>query len=83
MQLDLFPTSVHLRCIDPERNRRRFYAMSVQRDLFGEWELIREWGRIGRAGRLRRDHYASVRDALGALATLEKRKPARGSRAAS
>ena len=35
-QLELFTTDVHLRCIDPASNKRRFYAMSVQRTLFGE-----------------------------------------------
>ncbi|MEM1364057.1 MAG: WGR domain-containing protein, partial [Pseudomonadota bacterium] len=34
-------------------NKRRFYALSVQRTLFGEWALVREWGRIGVGGRLR------------------------------
>ncbi|MCP4781752.1 MAG: WGR domain-containing protein [Hyphomicrobium sp.] len=28
----------------------RFYAMSVQPNLFGQWSLLREWGRIGSAG---------------------------------
>ena len=43
-QLELFPTDVHLRCIDPASNKRRFYALSVQRTLLGEWALVREWG---------------------------------------
>jgi predicted DNA-binding WGR domain protein len=32
---------------------RRFYGLDVQRDVFGQWCLIREWGRIGRGGRMR------------------------------
>ena len=38
---------MHLRRIDPDRNMARFYTMSVQPNLFGEWLLLREWGRIG------------------------------------
>ena len=38
--------SMHLRRIDPDRNMARFYTMSVQPTLFGEWALLREWGRI-------------------------------------
>lgn len=34
--------------IDPARNMQRFYAVTVQPNLFGEWTLVREWGRIGR-----------------------------------
>ncbi|XWN32719.1 MAG: hypothetical protein ROR55_06385 [Devosia sp.] len=37
MQLDLFPTDIHLRCVDPTSNKQRFYAISVQRTLFGDW----------------------------------------------
>ena len=31
----------------------RYYRMDVQPDLFGEWCLMREWGRIGSAGQTR------------------------------
>ena len=78
MQLDLFPTSLHLRCIDPSKNKRRFYSLSVQRTLFGEWELVREWGRIGRAGRMRHDPYRSAGEALDALRALARTKSRRG-----
>ncbi|MCZ8272006.1 MAG: WGR domain-containing protein [Beijerinckiaceae bacterium] len=44
MQLDMFPTTIRLQCIDPAKNKRRFYMMQVQPTLFGEWELLREWG---------------------------------------
>lgn len=32
---------------------RRFYVMDVQPDLFGQWLVIREWGRIGSPGHMR------------------------------
>ena len=38
---------MHLYRIDHNRNMARFYSMQVQRTLFGEWTLLREWGRIG------------------------------------
>lgn len=50
MQLDLFPTSISLRCIDPALNKRRFYSMDVQPHFFGEWELVCQWGWIGTHG---------------------------------
>jgi predicted DNA-binding WGR domain protein len=31
----------------------RFYKLDVQPTLFGEWTLVREWGRIGRPGTVR------------------------------
>ena len=43
-------SAVILRRIDAAQNMARFYLLDVQPDLFGGWSLIREWGRIGRAG---------------------------------
>ena len=78
VQLDLFPTDLHLRCVDPASNKRRFYALSVQPTLFGEWVLVREWGRIGRGGQLRSDPYPSAGLALDALRELARHKARRG-----
>ncbi|WP_380058995.1 WGR domain-containing protein (plasmid) [Falsihalocynthiibacter sp. SS001] len=41
---------VRLEKINPAEHQKRFYAMNVTQTLFGEWCLIREWGRIGSAG---------------------------------
>ena len=30
-----------------------FYAIQIQRDLLGRWQVIREWGRSGSPGTLR------------------------------
>jgi predicted DNA-binding WGR domain protein len=79
-QLDMFPDTLHLRCIDPANNKRRFYAMSIEPTLFGEWSLVREWGRIGRGGRVRRDVFRSAGEALDALAALAEKKVRRGYR---
>ena len=43
---------IHLTRTDPARNMARFYTMALQPTLFGEWALLKEWGRIGSAGRL-------------------------------
>jgi hypothetical protein len=44
-------TAIILHRTDPAKHMRRFYRLDVQPDLFGAWCLIREWGRIGSAGR--------------------------------
>ena len=33
--------------IDADKNMARFYKLVVQPTLFGEWSLVREWGRMG------------------------------------
>ncbi len=69
-------TLLHRR--DPQRNMARFYAVSVERSLFGEFMLVRQWGRIGRRGREQSEWYASASDASGAGDRLVQAKRRRG-----
>ena len=69
---------VYLRRIDPELHMARFYALAVDRDLFGQWLLVREWGRIGMSCRARHDPHGSEAEAFAALAALARTKRARG-----
>jgi len=77
-QLDLFPTSLQLCRIDPERNMQRFYRVSLQTDLFGGCTLIREWGRMGSGGRVRQDGFENEEQAVSALVALSAAKIRRG-----
>jgi predicted DNA-binding WGR domain protein len=45
-------SSVTLKRVNPAMNMRRFYNLTVERDLFGQTVLVRAWGRIGKAGRV-------------------------------
>ena len=47
-----FPRVRLTRC-DLARNMRRFYALSLEPNLFGETTLVRNWGRIGTSGQSR------------------------------
>lgn len=82
IQLDVFPTDVQMRRIDPSRNMRRFYRMSVQRDLFGHASLVREWGRIGLRGQQLIETHADEGSAVTALMKLAAAKKRRGYEAA-
>jgi predicted DNA-binding WGR domain protein len=70
--------SVYLTRIRAEKNERRFYALEINADLFGDVLLARNWGRIGTAGRLRLDPHASFAMAQTALAKMERAKRRRG-----
>lgn len=72
------PDAVILRRTDPGRNMARFYRMDIQPDLFGEWRLVREWGRIGQAGQLRQAIYPSQAEARIALERHCRVKEKRG-----
>ena len=77
-QAALFPDRLLLRRIDPVRKMRRFYLMTVQRDLFGGVSLIREWGRIGSSGQVSVDHFLDEGQAVDALSDIAKAKRKRG-----
>ncbi len=71
LALPLFP--VAMRRVEPARNMARFYSLDVERDLFGRVVLVRRWGRIGTAGKVRLDEYEGEGAALAALHALERR----------
>lgn len=81
-QMEVFPTVVDLKRIDPSLNMRRFYRVSVQPDLFGGVCLIREWGRIGFRGQMLIEQHEDEGRAVTALLKLAATKTRRGYRAA-
>ena len=62
----------------PAQKMARFYRMAVMPNLFGEWTLYREWGRIGQGGQVRMDWFEDANQAVAALVTLETSKRQRG-----
>lgn len=62
----------------PERNMARFYALEIERDLFGHVVGHRRWGRIGTRGRDICVAYSSMDAALQAHARLDQAKRGRG-----
>lgn len=62
----------------PEKNQFRFYRMDVQPTLFNEWSLVREWGRIGRQGRVVIDTFGTLDEAHSAFDRKAAEKQRRG-----
>ncbi len=60
-------TAITMHRSDPARNLHRYYRLDVQRDLFGAWCFIREWGRIGRAVQVRIVLFSTPDEAQAAL----------------
>jgi predicted DNA-binding WGR domain protein len=63
--------------IDAVRNKYRFYMVYVSQNLFGEWNLVREWGRIGSPGTVRCETFDSeghARDAEQRTLRLRMRR---------
>ncbi|MDO3445477.1 WGR domain-containing protein [Agrobacterium sp. V1] len=66
---------------EPSKNMARFYALSIERDLFGELCLMRRWGRIGARGQTMLHRFGQELDAVAMFLELARRKRARGYRA--
>lgn len=69
---------MYLTRVEQASNLYRFYRMQIVRDLFGDWGLEREWGRIGSSGRCRTDWFATEIAAKDARFTLHMQKSKRG-----
>ena len=86
LQLDLvdwigtapLPERVYLRRVDPGRNMRRFYSLAIECTLFGEYALVREWGRLGRGGQVKITAFQSSREAESSFIRLRREKERRG-----
>lgn len=63
---------------DPAQNMARFYAISIQPNLFGGVSLMRNWGRIGSGGQLRCDLFDDVGSVEVAQEALVRAKRSRG-----
>ena len=72
------PHSTRLQKRDPEHNQYRYYLLTVQPNLFGTWSLVREWGRIGRPGRMQIDLCDTREEAAAAFERKLRQKQRRG-----
>jgi len=71
---------IYLTKRDAAKNMARFYALDVQPTLFGDWALVKEWGRIGRAGQGRSSLYGERVQAEAMLGRELDRRIKRGYR---
>ena len=76
----LYSAPCHLQRIDAPDNIWRFYTLTLAPDLFGGVTLVREWGRIGQDGTVRRRHFTDEAAAVQELNRIARRKIRRGYR---
>ena len=69
----------HLTKIDHSVNQCRYYSLRVDRDLFGGWTLIRQWGRLDKnGGAIRMESFESEEVATNRLIQINQQKRKRG-----
>lgn len=74
------PYRLYIERIDPSKNMARYYALSIEPNLFGGTSLVRSWGRIGSRGQQKIHVFDSEAKAVDLLLTLLRRKRSRGYR---
>lgn len=74
----MYLTYLELR--DKSNDMQRFYHIFVTPGLFGDWSLVREWGRVGSPGTVRKDWFGTEEDAVIAAEKLCKEKQRKGYR---
>jgi predicted DNA-binding WGR domain protein len=72
------PYQLYVERTDARKNMARFYAMSIEPNLFGEACLIRRWGRIGARGQRLVHHFKREEEAVGLFLELLRQKRKRG-----
>ncbi len=69
---------IYLEYHDEEQNKHRFYQLFVMVGLFSDWSLVREWGRIGSAGTVRKDIFETEAEAELARIDILQQKVKKG-----
>lgn len=74
------PYQLYVERSDASRNMARYYAMSIERNLFGDICLLRKWGRIGAKGQMMVHHFGREEEAVHLFLELLRQKRKRGYR---
>ena len=65
--------------IDPDRNRRRYYCISLQAGLF-DLILQRQWGRLGCRPQFKDEFFTDIQDGIKQANRLYRQKVRKGYR---
>jgi len=69
---------IYLEFHQDAENKHRFYQMFVLPTLFDDWSLVREWGRIGSPGTIKKDWFKTQTLADEALQKISQEKLNKG-----
>nr|AEI89674.1 hypothetical conserved protein [Sinorhizobium fredii GR64] len=74
------PYHLYVERSDASKNMARYYAMSIESNLFGDVCLLRKWGRIGSKGQMMVHHFGREEEAVRLFLDLLRQKRKRGYR---
>ena len=68
----------YLQRLNPSNGRLAYYDIQIQRDLFGHWSVIREWGRAGSPGTVRQVAFETHEGATTSMTSWLNQLTAKG-----
>ncbi|RWX59627.1 WGR domain-containing protein [Mesorhizobium sp. M4B.F.Ca.ET.089.01.1.1] len=74
------PYHLYVERSNASSNMARYYAMSIEANLFGDVCLLRKWGRIGTTGQSMVHHFGREEEAVQLFLDLLRQKRKRGYR---
>lgn len=60
----------YLQRLNPSTGMVLYYHLQIQRDLLGRWQVIRNWGKGGSPGTMRRFPFNSYDEATQSMSSL-------------
>jgi predicted DNA-binding WGR domain protein len=69
---------IYLERHDATLNMARYYRLTVEKNLFGEFSLVRTWGRIGKRSQEKIELHITEQDAQVAVARKVQQKQRKG-----
>lgn len=64
--------------VKQKEQQPRYYQLLLLQDLIDGWTLVREWGKQGSSGRVKRDHFPCRNDAFNAMERVRDAQLSRG-----
>ncbi|WP_429932932.1 WGR domain-containing protein [Agrobacterium vitis] len=74
----ILPDALYLMRIDADRHMARYYALTIEPNLFGELTLVRRWGRIGSSGQQKSHTVSGAGEGASLMARFCQAKIRRG-----
>ena len=75
---DIKMNRAYLERHDSDKDMHRFYQVHVVPGIFDEWSLVREWGKIGASGTIRKDWFNTEEEAVVASQKIVNTQQKRG-----
>lgn len=70
--------TIYMERHDAKQNMHRFYHMFVTPGLFDDWSLVKEWGRVGSPGTVRKEWFTTEQEAELASQKISGKKIKKG-----